>query len=156
VPKYYLEVSIMNNYYFNLVSQYEILIYYPKKIFWEIKGSTHNSDRGDKSASQPGIVPDSELFCKNLVILSKHNNTIKFSKSLLHVFLYPFLGVQIPEKSSLNLKIKITRQSTCVHIVNNIRKHKFKPPPPLPAKQYLGFSGRKRIELLTIYKFKWD
>ncbi len=33
VPKYYLEVSIMNNYYFNLVNQYEILIYQPKKYF---------------------------------------------------------------------------------------------------------------------------
>jgi hypothetical protein len=32
-PKYYLEVSIMNNYYFNLVSQYEILIYQPKIYF---------------------------------------------------------------------------------------------------------------------------
>ncbi len=27
VPKYNLEVCIMNNYYFNLVSQYEILVY---------------------------------------------------------------------------------------------------------------------------------
>ncbi len=38
VPKYYLEVSIMNNYYFNLVSQYEILIYQPKTYFekWRV------------------------------------------------------------------------------------------------------------------------
>jgi len=85
--------------------------------------------------------------------LSKHNGTIKFSKTLLHIFLYQFLGVQIPEKSSLNLKIKIRRKSTCVHIVNNIRKQKFNPPPP--AKDFfLGFSGKKRSELLIIYKFK--
>jgi hypothetical protein len=91
------------------------------------------------------------------IYLSKQNSTINISKSFLHVFLYPFLGVQIPKKSNLNLKVKITGKSTCVHIVNDIRKHKFKLPPPSPApppKQYLGFSGRKRIELLIIYKFK--
>jgi hypothetical protein len=33
MPKYNLEVSIMNNYYFNLVSQYEILVYEPKTYF---------------------------------------------------------------------------------------------------------------------------
>jgi hypothetical protein len=76
--------------------------------------------------------------------------------------LYPFLGVQIPEKSSFNLKIKITRKSACMYIVKKITKKKSNPPPPprpnpspaLPPKQYLGFSGRKRIELLIIYKFK--
>jgi hypothetical protein len=34
---------------------------------------TNSSDRDGKSASQSGIVPDSELFCKNLVI---YQNTI--------------------------------------------------------------------------------
>jgi hypothetical protein len=38
VLKYYLEVSIMNNYYFNLVSQYEILIYQPQKNILRDKG----------------------------------------------------------------------------------------------------------------------
>jgi hypothetical protein len=41
-----------------------------------------------------------------------------------------------------------------MHIVNNIRILKFKAPPS--TKQYLGFSGRKGIELLIIYKFKWN
>jgi hypothetical protein len=45
-----------------------------KKIFWKIKGNnTHNSDRDGKSASQSGINPDSELFCKSLVM---YQNTI--------------------------------------------------------------------------------
>jgi hypothetical protein len=87
---------------------------------------------------------------QELSYLSKHNSTIIFSKSLLHVSLYPFLGLQISEKFGLNVKIKITGKSTCVHIVNNIRKHKFNPLP----QPYLGFSGRKRIELPIIYKFK--
>ncbi len=38
-----------------------------------MKGGTHNSDRDGKFANQSGIIPDSELFCKNLVV---YHNTI--------------------------------------------------------------------------------
>ncbi len=78
-------------------------------------------------ASQPanlGLSQIANSFAKTSLFIKT-----QYSKSLLHVFLYPFLDVQILEKSSLNLKIKITGKSTCMHIVNNIRKHKFNPPP---------------------------
>jgi hypothetical protein len=77
-----------------------------------------------------------------------YHNTIApqvFQKFVACLF-YPFLGVQILEKYSLNLKIKITRKSTCVHIGNNIRKYKFKPHLPTLA----GPTPK------TIFKFQWQ
>jgi hypothetical protein len=47
--------------------------YMNQKHILKDKGSTHNSDRDGKSASQSGIIPDSELFYKNLVV---YHNTI--------------------------------------------------------------------------------